>query len=297
LILVKLNGGLGNQLFQYAAGFALAQKNRDELKVDLSAFDTHAGSQDTLRTPDILKLSINASIATSQEVEALKNPMGMVSRGIRFVRQRILKRYYVDWHPEILSLKGNAYLEGYFQSENYFRDYISELFQEFSLNEEIEKEICELNERITALRNPVSLHVRRGDYVSNPKIRALHHICTPQYFEQALVEMKSQLGKYDLVVFSDDISWVREHLTFEGDVIYVSDEKTVSGEILTAPQEMTLMSRCRHHIISNSTFSWWGAHLNRKPGKVVIAPDLWNRSKFHTHENILPKSWLKIAVS
>lgn len=297
MIIVRLNGGLGNQLFQYAAGFALAQKNGDELKVDLSTFDYQPGNQDTIRAPDILQFSVAAPIVDQQEVEAYRNPLGVVSRGSRFLRQRFFKRYYSDWHPEILLLKGDVYLEGYFQCENYFSDCLAPLLREFSLSAGPAAEVVSLGQNIDELRNPVSLHVRRGDYVSDVGVSALHNICTVDYYQRAMAEIKGRIGECSLVVFSDDVAWVRENLLLGSEVFYVSGGQTPTGERLTAPQELVLMSRCRHHIISNSTFSWWGAYLNRRADKIVVAPGLWNRSKIHSHKNILPPSWLQLPVS
>ncbi len=297
MIIVRLNGGLGNQLFQYAAAFALARKNGSALKIDLSAFDFQRGSNDTIRAPDILQFSVTAPVASVAEADAQRNPLGIVSRGTRFVRQRILKQYHSDWHPEILSLKGAIYLEGYFQCEKYFIDELNPLLLELSLRPSFAAELELLRQRIDSLSNPVSLHVRRGDYVSDRRISALHNICTADYYHRALAELKGRVGEFNLVVFSDDVTWVKENLALDNKSLYISGKQTSSGGILSAPQELFLMSRCKHHIISNSTFSWWGAYLNRRSDKIVVAPGLWNRSKIDSHMNILPPSWLRLSVS
>ncbi len=297
MIIVRLVGGLGNQLFQYATGFALAQKNRDELKLDLSSFEFQRGNRDTIRTPDILQFSLSAPVASQQEVEALKNPLGVISRSARFLRQRIFKRYYSDWHPEILLLKGDVYVDGYFQCEHYFSEWLNPLLREFCLRPSPAAEVETLGRRIDLLRNTVSLHVRRGDYVSDARISALHNICTVDYFQRALSEIRGRLGECNLVVFSDDVDWVRENLALQENALYVSGAQTSAGKTLSAAQELVLMSRCRHHIISNSTFSWWGAYLNRHTDKIVVAPSLWNRSKIDSHKNILPQSWVRLPVS
>ncbi len=133
--------------------------------------------------------------------------------------------------------------------------------------------------------------------MSDARISALHNICTADYYQRALAEIKGRLGECDLVIFSDEVAWVRENLALGENTLYVSGERTPTGKSLSAPQELFLMSRCRHHIISNSTFSWWGAYLNRRTDKIVVAPGLWNRSKIDSHKNILPPSWLRLAVS
>lgn len=289
-------GGLGNQLFQYAAGFALAHKNKCELKIDLCSFANQSGRPDTVRDADILQFRIGSSVVSHQEANAHRNPYGVVSRAMRFLRQKVFKQYYSDWHPEILRLKGDVYLEGYFQCEKYFEEFNQLLSHELCLLSNLEKGLVDLQCRLAKLRNSVSLHVRRGDYVSDPKISALHNICTKTYYQNAISEMSRRVGEFDLVVFSDDVSWVRENLDLVGEVWFLSGEKTVNGAILSAPQELTLMSHCKHHIISNSTFSWWGAYLNPCMDKVVIAPALWNRSAVDHHKNILPETWLRVPI-
>lgn len=297
MVIARLNGGLGNQLFQYAAGFALAKKNGCDFKIDLSSFNKNArNNHDTTRTPDILQFLITAHLATTVEVELFRNPMGFLSRGTRLISQRFLKRYYSDWHPEVMLQNGNIYLEGYFQCEKYFVSSINQLLGEFSLRQDLLKGVEHLSATINTLDNPVSLHIRRGDYVSDTRVSKLHNICTISYYLRALAEIELLVGKYNLVIFSDDIDWVRKNLNLENDALYLSEQMTSAGEKLTAPQEMILMSLCHHHVISNSTFSWWGAYLNRLPQKIVMAPSLWNRSKINGHKNILPPSWMQIPV-
>ncbi len=290
-------GGLGNQLFQYAAGVALSIKNECELKIDLSAFENQHGLQNTIRNHDILHFTLSAQIADSQEASALRNPLGCVSRASRLVRQKIFKQYYSDWHPNILGRRGNIYLEGYFQCEKYFLNYFSQLSKELTLREEFSSSIAEWKQILSTFNKPVSLHVRRGDYVSDPRTSALHNICTADYYHKAIKEMRSRISDFTLVIFSDDVEWVRENLSLGEEAVYVSGSKAQTGLPLLPSQELILMSRCSHHIISNSTFSWWGAYLNKRHEKIVVAPSLWNRSRVDKHNNILPSTWLRIETS
>jgi len=293
MVIVRLNGGLGNQLFQYAAGLALARANGDTLKLDLSVFSATQTSRQTWRNPDILDFSISAPIATHDEVRRLKNPWGPFSEIVRLVRQKGFKRYYDDWHPEVMRWRGDMYLDGYFQCERYFTNCFSELQKEFVLSSEKNAGITSMSNRIAALRNPVSLHVRRGDYVRHPE----HEICTSDYFRSALSSMREAVGPYNLVVFSDDVQWVRAHLELGAEALFVSEQRRADGSGFSPSQELVLMSQCSHHIISNSTFSWWGAYLDRRPDKVVMAPALWNRSRIYPHKNILPEGWRRLPVA
>ncbi|MDL2283927.1 alpha-1,2-fucosyltransferase [Oxalobacter sp. OttesenSCG-928-P03] len=296
MIVVRLKGGLGNQLFQYAAGFALARKNGDQFKLDLSGFQNQDRSRPYVRDADILQFSISSPIASEEEVQRFRNPFGQVSRVLRVIMQKVFKKYYTDWHPEVMNRKGDIYLEGFFQCDKYFAECFDELSQEFLLQPNVNADIESIAHLIKSMPCPVSLHVRRGDYVSDPKISALHNICGIDYYETALTRLKDQIGPYDLVVFSDDIEWVRHNLNLSQDTCYISGQKGVGGSTINTAQELILMSMCKHHIIANSTFSWWGAYLNRTPGKIVIAPGLWNRSKDYSHENIIPSGWQQIPI-
>lgn len=293
MVIVRLNGGLGNQLFQYAAGFALAQSNNAELKLDLSVFADLSSPRQTPRRPDILDFAISAPLAEPDEIERIRNPYGLLSEFVRLVRQKGFKRYYDDWHPEVMRWRGGVYLDGYFQCERYFTNCFSELQKEFVLSSEKTAGITSMSSRIAALRNPVSLHVRRGDYVLHPE----HEICTADYFRSALSSMQEAVGPHELVVFSDDVQWVRAHLELGPEVLFVSEQRMADGNRFSPSQELVLMSQCSHHIISNSTFSWWGAYLNRRPEKVVMAPALWNRSRLYPHKNILPEGWRRLPVA
>jgi hypothetical protein len=296
LIIVRLNGGLGNQLFQYSAAYGLAKKNQDQFKIDLSAYDKQYGKRNTVRSPDLLHFSISSLIANPQESYKLRNPKGQVSRITRFMRQKMFKQYYSDWHPQLLEKTGDIYLEGYFQCEKYFKSYYSELDLDLNLRAEYAGEIAEWERRLSTISNPVSLHVRRGDYVSDLKASAVHNICTVGYYLRAIEEMKKRVDNATLVVFSDDIDWVHNNLKLGDSAIYVSGSKNKKGASLLASQELIIMSRCAHHIISNSSFSWWGAYLNKRNDKVVLAPSLWNRSMIDNHKNILPESWIRIQI-
>lgn len=293
MIIVRLNGGLGNQLFQYAAGFTLARMNDSELKLDLSTYTNSTGRRQTCRTPDILDFSLNTTIASLDECNRLRNPFGPFSAIARIVRQKGFKQYYEDWHPNVLRLRGDVYLDGYFQSERYFMDCFEYLRQDYQLKPEKASEVKLITNRIATMLNPVSLHVRRGDYVRHPE----HEICTVAYFKSALSAMREAVGPFNLVVFSDEVQWVRNQLELGDDALYVSEYELADGNRFSPSQELVLMSHCHHHIISNSTFGWWGSYLNDRPEKVVMAPDIWNRSRLYPHNNILPAGWRRISVA
>ncbi len=291
---MKLNGGLGNQMFQYAVAYALAEKNGDNIKLDLSGFVESENQTYREFALGTFNLSFNSE-ASHHEVYKYKYKCGIFSMLLKFVKRKILKKYYEDWHPEVLDWKGDLYLDGYFQSENYFLGIVDKIRSEFSLKPKYRNQLDSW-ESILKGRISVSIHVRRGDYVSDPKASRIHNICNINYFNNALTYLRNCIGKFTLIVFSDDISWVKDNLNFTEDVFYISGQADNSRGVLNPSQEVALMAMCSHHIISNSTFSWWGAFLNPSNNKIVCAPSVWNRSKIYTHSNIIPKSWIKIPI-
>ncbi|QWD89167.1 alpha-1,2-fucosyltransferase [Polynucleobacter sp. MWH-CaK5] len=286
MILVRLNGGLGNQLFQYAAGYALAKKNNVELKIDLSSY-----SENRSRLPEILKLSISAKIADIDEVRRYRNPYGIISKVKRFISQKIYKKYYVDWEPSVLNKSGNIYLDGYFQSDLYFSHCTQDLVREFQISQQRLDNISDTISLIHGLPNCVSIHVRRGDYVTDHRTKFLHDICGNSYFGEAVAKIESILESCNFLVFSDDIDWVMKNMDLPQSTHYISGRTRYDGNVLDSVDELYLMSICKHHIISNSTFSWWGAYLNSSAEKRVIYPSLWNRSSSFKHRYIIPTTW------
>ena len=143
---------------------------------------------------------------------------------------------------------------------------------------------------------PVSLHVRRGDYVNDPKNAVRFNVCSPEYFAKAAQRIQAQAADMKLVVFSDDVEWVRENMPMTEGALFISGRPDANGNPLRPSDEMTLMAACQHHIISNSTFSWWGAYLNPRTDKIVVAPQRWNNSPEFHHRNIAPEGWLRVSA-
>ena len=283
MIIVKLSGGLGNQMFQYAASRSLALRNNDILKFDLSWFKNLG---DTNRYFKLYVFNIiNIAEATEEEIRNLKP-----TRLLRFLKlynqQMYFKEKYFNFDPEILKLKGDIYLDGYWQSEKYFKDFDSVIRQEFNLKNPISVEAQNISLKIIS-DNSVSIHVRRGDYVSSPKTFAYHGVCSLPYYKQAIDIMKGKLKNPVFYIFSDDMQWVKEKLKIDGDIVYVSRLEIKDYE------EMILMSQCKNNIIANSSFSWWAGWLNKDHQKIVIAPQKW----FNLQKNIkdlIPEKWICI---
>jgi len=179
------------------------------------------------------------------------------------------------------------YLSGYWQSEKYFDDVSGIIREEFQLK----NEPAGLNlELVRAMRGSqaVSLHVRRGDYVSNPIAASYHGVCSLEYYRTAIKLIEEKVANPKFYVFSDDIPWCKENLRFPQPATYVDHNSDEPFE------DLRLMSFCKHFIIANSSFSWWGAWLSRNQEKIVLAPKKWFLTREKDDRDQVPANWIRI---
>ena len=292
LIIVKLIGGLGNQMFQYALGRYLAMKNNSTLKLDIQGFKNYK-----LRNYDLNCFNIQENIATSKDLLGVSLPSDRFIRKLgKYVEMRItgfqqiqyIKEQNSDFQPEILSLGDNVYLEGYWQSEKYFSDIKNIIQKEFDFVDPLTSTSQDLAERIQNCE-AVSLHVRRGDYVSDPKTNNVHGVCEVEYYCSAISMINKEVDSPHYFIFSDDPEWACSNIKPNAPTTYVKN-----NECLKDYEDMYLMSMCKHNIIANSSFSWWGAWLNKNPGKIVIAPKKWFNLKNMDTQDLVPDKWYKL---
>lgn len=292
VIVVRVAGGLGNQMFQYACGRALAERNHDRLYFDLSAFRTY-------RLHGYGLDGFSGEVVTAPWYLTTGGRVWSVARRFGFSKARYFRLLGIRWvgecgdlryRPQLLQFSGSAYLDGYWQSASYFEGCEELIRKDFSLSPSLDKR---LQERRSSLGigqgTTASLHVRRGDYATNPSSNAVHGTLGEEYYRNAVEHLIGKLGEeFRLVVFSDDIAWARENLRFPVATVHVEPEDD-------RPQvDMHLMASCDHHIIANSTFSWWGAWLNPSLTKTVVAPARWFRSADHCADDICPAAWVRI---
>jgi hypothetical protein len=286
MIIINLRGGLGNQLFQYACGRALSLRNGEPVKFDITGYAKTANS-DTPRSYLLSKFNIHDEhIATDQEILALKYPYGILSKLYRRIRTKI-GLFNIGFVPRILRKKGNVYLDGYWQTEKYFIDKEDVIRKELSLRYPLSAPAQAMAELIKKNSPSVSLHVRRGDVARDAKTNPYFGITTPEYYSDALNYISRKVAQPHVFVFSDDIEWVKQNIPISLPATYVSGN-------IPDYEEVTLMSMCEHNIIANSSFSWWGAWLNRNRGKIVIAPKEWIKKRKLQHKDITPSSWTRI---
>lgn len=281
MITVRLNGGLGNQMFQYATAKALATNHQTELALDITEFNKYE-----LRNFELDKFKIRALIVNKNYfIKKLLKKLNLI---------KILPNYYLEhslmYDDKLNTCGDNMYLEGYFQSEKYFKSIRDELLKEFVIKCDLSIYTLEIKNLIQNTENSISLHIRRGDYVLNNQTNNTHGTCSLEYYGKAIEYIKNQIGKLKIFVFSDDVLWAKENLKYENVYFVEKDKNRIPHE------DIYLMSLCNHNIIANSSFSWWGAWLNQNKNKVVIAPKRWfvDDKLYHQSTDIVPNKWIKI---
>ena len=288
-------GGLGNQMFQYAAARRLAHVHNAILILDVSWFSEIA-STETPRSYALSYFAIQERFASPDELVPFK--ISRFQRGlVRILGTRLpvsLQRHVLEqgfqFDPGILNLPDNVYLDGHWQSPYYFSD-IQDLIQtEFNVRERPDHANTALAVLIANAGDAsVSLHVRRQDYISNPSVSRLHGACTKEYYVDALRIMSERLTAPHFFIFSDDPGWVRENLSLPDRTTIVDHNDGNNPH-----EDLRLMRSCKHHIIANSSFSWWGAWLQPDKRKIVIAPARWFRGSSINADSLLPAEWIKV---
>ena len=198
--------------------------------------------------------------------------------------KKVLDDQVVAWN------KGDVegYMQGYWQSARYFEDSAERVRQEFRFRSEPSGRNVELAEEIGA-RAAVSLHVRRGDYAAHAATRAYHGLCPVDYYHRAASYVAERVRDPIFVLFSDDPEWTRTHLDLRARTIAIEHNGPDDGA-----EDLRLMSLCRHHVIANSTFSWWGAWLCTKPEKIVTAPERWFSDGARDTSDLIPDRWVRL---
>jgi len=291
MLLVKLQGGLGNQMFQYAAAKGVSRTNR-HIYLDHQFLEKH--HTDTAHfTARGYELNIFKNLkvrkAASRQVNLFKSS-GIYNRFLRrFIKTTVIRQTENEYISiaNITSGSSSLYLDGYFQSEKYFRHLREELREEFAFPP-LDTRNERLKDKIRNAPNSVSIHIRRGDYLKSPVIYDIHGVLQPEYYDKALAILQSKYDNLSLFVFSDDLIWAQANLkTGHADTCFVA-----GNEAGNSWKDMVLMSCCKHHIIANSSFSWWGAWLSPNKGD-TFAPSNWFNDasvRFNIHD-FIPGEW------
>lgn len=304
-LIVNIKGGLGNQMFQYAFFLALKKEKRN-VYLDISWFENN---KDTWPRPLYLKKAFNIKFETALSNDLIKFKKQSKPPFLFRVINRFLRKFS-DYqltnknksfpviveddnkYPENYYFYYRGYLDGYWQSEKYFLNIKDDIRNVFSFKKSRPQKVNEIEKLIKRTSNNTSLHWRRGDYINHSSLEVI----TDKYMVNALKYLIQNKNLKTVFVFSEDYAWVKEKLeSFKLNLNFV-----LISELLVDVEdyhEMFLMSICENNIISNSSFSWWGAYLNQNKDKTVIAPNKWTNTNTNIRfKDIIPNEWIKIEV-
>ncbi len=303
MIITWLTGGLGNQMFQYAAGLALAERRRTVLKLDVSWFRDDPAYEAHNRYA-LSCFNITEQFATQEEIDCVRGVQltrterwsVAAARALRFRRHAERHAAPANWHrpptfafyPQFLEQPDNTYLNGMFQSEKFFSGAADLLRLHFSFRYPPLPEVAALAQRIRSGPS-AAVHFRRGDYARNATFNTQIGLIGPAYYARAERLLRERNPEATLYVFSDDIEAVARDFMPAGPHVFVR-----CVEHWHPWDKIRLMALCDHIAIANSTFSWWAAWLNPSPTKLVIAPDPWFDQSPHDASDVVPAGWIRI---
>jgi hypothetical protein len=283
MIIVKLWGGIGNQLFQYVFGQYLHFRYNQEVRYD----DNSYISTDKLRKRELDNLNVEIEMDNHCSFSKYR---GVKGRTLRYLYQLNPRHHFIGLDekvPTTFKEKDEYYFQAYWQDYKYY-DWLRHNIPPFSIkSKSFPKKLTEFKNMIKDTPQSVSLHVRRGDYFK-PRFVGTFGVCTEAYYQMAINRIKEQVEDARFFVFSDDLEWVKEHIELDKDTVLIPNYD------ISQFSYIELMSFCKHHIISNSSFSWWGAVLNTDDNAIVISPKKWTNTSPKT---IALKDWIKIPVT
>jgi hypothetical protein len=298
-VIVCLQGGLGNQMFQYAAGRRLAYFRNTDLKLDITrltgpiSIDPNVDS----RSFHLGFFNIQEENADQEEIAQLTgDKLPKIPKKIYKIWQKFTpsrwRRFILQQSPDsengIFQASPNVYLDGYWQSEKFFIDISDIIRNEYTLKNELDQKNREIANLIMST-DSIGIHFRRGDYISKPKTKEFHGTCELSYYDQCIDLITEKVRNPNFFIFSDEPEWVEKnfHCSFPFKIIgHNGREKDYV--------DMQLLSLCKHFIIANSTFSWWGAWLGGYPRKIIMAPKYWFKTKSFDGRNIVPEGWIRV---
>ncbi|PSG86522.1 alpha-1,2-fucosyltransferase [Aurantibacter aestuarii] len=274
MIIIKLKGGLGNQLFQYATAKALALRHNTMLRIDHSNFETyklHDYGLYHFNITDQLYKKEPKWLAKIEKKLKLKTFYNEDDHGFRYNNELKHQKAY------------KLFLDGYFQCEDYFLEYRQEILEALKITSPLKPITKQTLETINSCSS-VALHVRRGDYL----LHDVHNTDKAAYYDKAMSYIESKVENPIYFMFSDDIDWVKENFSSKHQMVFID-----FNDASTNYEDIKLMSNCKHNIIANSSFSWWSAWLNTNPEKIITAPKHWFNGDMYDFTDLVPKSWIK----
>ena len=298
--IIKMKGGLGNQMFQYA--FFLANKNYcNNVKLDFSSYNdyyVHNGIElfeiFNIQNKDEFELQKNTKLKDEYKFFKFRKRIGFIlgNRNLIIKDSHYIEKNYSEYSEGLLK-NSNLYLDGYWQNEKYFnasRKLILKKYKWQTISEKNEKLAVDLKRS-----NSVSVHIRRYDKIKSikdlfsfVKLILTYRIAPKSYYHKAISYINKFVDKPIFYIFTDDVKWVKRNIHIDDSYILVNWNRGLESN-----QDMFLMTQCKHNIISMSTFSWWGAWLNNNKNKIVIAPKKW-AVRFEKDNGTIPNSWTRL---
>ena len=285
-LIVKFNGGLGNQMFQWAFGRAVEKKTGLKTIFDMSFFKKNYSRPFEL---NVFNANVEGveDFLTKLKIELIWKLRKKLA-GKKFMGTVVYSEHSFEYDKNALKQEAGTFFEGFFQSEKYFKEVEQDLREDFGFKVLPDEQNQQTIEKIQST-NSVSLHIRRGDYVQKKRYQNVYATCSLDYYKRGVELIAEKHENPTLFIFSDDIEWVKENLKLPYESVYVSHNTGAKSF-----EDMRLMSLCRHNVIANSSFSWWAAWLNNNKEKIVIAPQRWFKDEKIVQTDVIPENWIRI---
>jgi len=286
MIVVKLQGGLGNQMFQYAMAKAMAKLHVSSFELDLDfLLDRTTQAQGfVFRDYDLDVFAITPRIASAGKERTYSQPRFLDKILSGFKSKTIYKEQFFHFDQKALSARQDVYLDGYWQSPQYFKSVEKELRTDFKFIHDIEFSSNKLHDDILNT-DSICVNVRRADFLTN----SYHGVCGMSYFEPAIHHLASSLSNPKIFIFSDDPQWCLDHFKSKFSMEVVDH----SHKGFKFSNQLQLMVACKHFIIPNSTFAWWAVWLSNQKGSKVIAPTRWFADATIDTRDLIPDHWMR----
>ncbi len=294
MIVTKLQGGHSNQLFQYAIARRLAIEHQTTVGLDIDWF-TDVPQTDTIREYELGCYPLKAEIVNPKKLTIVDPRQPHGRKDILLKKIGISKKVWMHYeegqgfHSNFLSLPDNTMLVGFWQSEKYFKDIRDILLKELEPTTPLSKKNKTYLKDITS-HTSISIHIRRGDYVQNKNANAFHGVLPLSYYQKGITYIKEHSKEKDIkvFVFSNDIGWCKKNIQFDVPIEFIEGNTLGSDD-------MRLMKHCKHFVMANSTFSWWGAWLATSKNKIVVAPKRWFLDESADNAiDIVPNEWVRL---
>ncbi len=287
MIVVRLSGGLGNQMFQYAFAKSFQMKGR-KVYLDLSEYKNNLNRKYSL---DVFGITIRELPKPFYKLFYSRNFFWFLFSKLQPLKFLLVEEDKLSYDEKYLLFNNRTRFFGYFQNEKYFKSFHNYIREDFQFNGEIFSRNTSYRNRMIS-EESVAIHVRRGDFAVNPVANRVHGVLSIRYYEEAIEKMNEALDHPSYFVFTDDKEWVKN--TFSKILLVYT---LVEGnDEANSWQDLYLMSACKHNIMANSSFSWWASWLNNNDKKIVIAPKSYCADpKMNLEiEDLIPREWIRI---